>query len=47
MAKVIAVLGSTGTQGGGLARAILADASGGFSLRAVTRDASKDKAQAL
>jgi uncharacterized protein YbjT (DUF2867 family) len=47
MAKVIAVLGSTGTQGGGLARAILADKSGGFSLRAVTRDASKDKAQAL
>ena len=47
MSKVIAVLGSTGTQGGGLARAILADKSGGFSLRAVTRDASKDKAQAL
>ena len=47
MAKVIAVLGSTGTQGGGLCRAILADPSGGFSCRAITRDASKDKAQAL
>ena len=47
MAKVIAVLGSTGTQGGGLCRAILADKSGGFSCRAITRDASKDKAQAL
>jgi uncharacterized protein YbjT (DUF2867 family) len=47
MAKVIAVIGSTGSQGGGLCRAILADKSGGFSCRAVTRDASKEKAQAL
>src|SRR5215510_5748322 len=47
MAKVIAVLGATGTQGGGLCRAILADKSGGFSCRAITRDVSKDKAQAL
>jgi hypothetical protein len=45
--KVIAVLGSTGSQGGGLCRAILADASGGFACRAVTRDPSKDKAKAL
>jgi uncharacterized protein YbjT (DUF2867 family) len=47
MAKVIAVLGATGGQGGGLCRAILADPSSGFSCRAVTRDPSKDKAKAL
>ena len=45
--KVIAVIGSTGAQGGGLCRAILADASGGFACRAITRDPSKDKATAL
>ena len=47
MAKVIAVLGATGGQGGGLCRAILADPSGGFSCRAITRDPNKDKAKAL
>jgi nucleoside-diphosphate-sugar epimerase len=47
MAKVIAVLGATGGQGGGLCRAILADPSSGFSCRAVTRDPNKDKAKAL
>jgi nucleoside-diphosphate-sugar epimerase len=47
MAKVIAVLGSTGGQGGGLCRAILADPSSGFSCRAVTRDPNQDKAKAL
>ncbi len=45
--KVIAVIGSTGSQGGGLCRAILADASGGYACRAVTRDTAKDKAKAL
>src|SRR5215831_11814145 len=45
--KIIAVLGSTGAQGGGLCRAILADPSGGFACRAITRDTSKDKATAL
>jgi uncharacterized protein YbjT (DUF2867 family) len=45
--KIIAVVGATGTQGGGLARAILDDASGGFAVRAITRDPSKEKAQAL
>jgi uncharacterized protein YbjT (DUF2867 family) len=45
--KIIAVIGATGTQGGGLARAILDDPNGGFALRAVTRDANKDNAQAL
>jgi uncharacterized protein YbjT (DUF2867 family) len=47
MAKIIAVVGSTGAQGGGLVRAIAADPSSGFSARAITRDASKDKAKAL
>jgi len=45
--KIIAVTGATGTQGGGLVRAILADPSGGFAARAITRDTTKDKAQAL
>ncbi len=45
--KIIAVLGSTGSQGGGLVRAILADSAGGFAARAVTRDTTKDKAKAL
>ena len=45
--KVIAVVGATGAQGGGLARAILADPGGGFSVRALTRDPSKDSAKAL
>jgi uncharacterized protein YbjT (DUF2867 family) len=40
-------LGSTGSQGGGLARAILADPAGGFAARAITRDVNKDKATAL
>jgi hypothetical protein len=45
--KVIAVVGSTGAQGGGLCRAILADNKGEFACRAITRDPSKDKAKAL
>ena len=45
--KIIAVVGSTGSQGGGLVRAILADPNGGFAARAITRDTSKDKAKAL
>lgn len=45
--KIIAVTGSTGSQGGGLVRAILADPAGGFAARAITRDPSKDKAKAL
>ena len=36
--KVIAVVGATGAQGGGLARAILADPDGGFAVRALTRE---------
>jgi uncharacterized protein YbjT (DUF2867 family) len=45
--KIIAVVGATGTQGGGLARAILADAGGEFTVRALTRDPNKDNAKAL
>jgi uncharacterized protein YbjT (DUF2867 family) len=45
--KVISVVGATGSQGGGLARAILSDPEGGFVCRAVTRNPSSDKAQAL
>jgi uncharacterized protein YbjT (DUF2867 family) len=45
--KIIAVVGATGAQGGGLARAVLADPDGGFAVRALTRDPSKDAAVAL
>ncbi len=45
--KIIAVVGATGAQGGGLVRAILADPQGGFSARAIVRDVNSDKAQAL
>jgi uncharacterized protein YbjT (DUF2867 family) len=45
--KIIAVTGATGSQGGGLVRAILADPNGGFAARAITRDTGKDKAKAL
>src|SRR5437867_13030353 len=45
--KIIAVVGATGTQGGGLSRAILADPNGGFAVRAITRDPNKDNAKAL
>jgi uncharacterized protein YbjT (DUF2867 family) len=45
--KVVAVVGSTGSQGGGLAQAILDDPNGGFAVRAITRDPTKDKAKAL
>ena len=45
--KIIAVVGATGAQGGGLVRAILADKSGEFAVRAITRDPKSDKAKAL
>jgi uncharacterized protein YbjT (DUF2867 family) len=45
--RIIAVTGATGLQGGGLIRAILADPSGGFRARAITRDPSSEKAKAL
>src|SRR5690242_10914039 len=45
--KIIAVVGATGAQGGGLVRAIMNDPSGGFTARAITRDINSDKAKAL
>lgn len=45
--KIIAVVGATGAQGGGLVHAILADKSGPFRARALTRDVNSDKAKAL
>ena len=44
---IIAVVGATGAQGGGLVRAILADRSGRFRARALTRNVQSDKAKAL
>ncbi|WKZ69460.1 MAG: NmrA/HSCARG family protein [Melioribacteraceae bacterium] len=45
--KIIAVLGATGAQGGGLANTILSDKNSEFSVRAITRDVNSDKAKAL
>jgi uncharacterized protein YbjT (DUF2867 family) len=45
--KIIAVVGATGAQGGGLVRAICNDPDGGFTARALTRDPSSDAAKAL
>ena len=45
--KLIAIVGATGAQGGGLARAILEDPQGGFRVRAITRNVDSDKARAL
>lgn len=45
--KIIAVIGATGAQGGGLARAILRDRSGEFAVRAITRNMESAAARAL
>jgi len=45
--KIIAVVGATGSQGGGLVRAIQANPGAGFRARAIARDPKSDKAQAL
>ena len=45
--KIIAVLGATGAQGGGLVRAILNDKSSEFQVRALTRNVNSDKAKEL
>ncbi len=44
---VIAVVGATGAQGGGLVRAILNDSSANYAVRAITRDVNSDKAKSL
>lgn len=45
--KIIAVVGATGAQGGGLARAILSDPHSEFAVRALTRDPNSPAAQEL
>jgi len=45
--RIITVFGATGAQGGGLARALLADRAGGFAVRAVTRKPDSDAGRAL
>jgi len=45
--KIIAVVGATGAQGGGLVRAILEDRNGPFEARAITRDVKSNKAKEL
>jgi uncharacterized protein YbjT (DUF2867 family) len=45
--KIIAVLGATGAQGGGLVRAILRDPQGSFAVRAITRNLDGEKAREL
>jgi uncharacterized protein YbjT (DUF2867 family) len=45
--KIIAVVGATGAQGGGLVRAIVNDQGGGFAARALTRNVTSDKANEL
>jgi len=45
--RLITVFGATGAQGGGLARSILEDRDGPFTVRAVTRDPGSKAAQAL
>ena len=45
--KIIAVIGATGAQGGGLVRAILADKGGDFAVRAITRKPEGEKARSV
>jgi len=45
--KILAVVGATGAQGGGLVRAILGDKTSGFTARALTRDVNSEKAKTL
>jgi uncharacterized protein YbjT (DUF2867 family) len=45
--KIIAVVGATGAQGGGLVRAIMEDESGEFAARALTRNPDSEKAREL
>jgi uncharacterized protein YbjT (DUF2867 family) len=45
--KIIAVVGATGAQGGGLARAVIAQAEGPFAARVLTRNPGSDRAKEL
>lgn len=45
--RIIAVMGATGAQGGGLVQAMLNDPGSGFKPRAITRNKNSEKAKAL
>jgi len=45
--KILAVVGATGAQGGGLVRGVLSDPDSPFRVRALTRDPASGKARAL
>jgi uncharacterized protein YbjT (DUF2867 family) len=45
--KVLVVVGATGAQGGGLARAVLSDENSEYAVRALTRKPSADRAKEL
>jgi uncharacterized protein YbjT (DUF2867 family) len=45
--KILAIIGATGAQGGGLARSVAADTGGPFAARGITRKPDSDKARAL
>jgi len=45
--KIIAIVGATGAQGGGLVRAILSDPDHEYQVRALTRDVNSDKSKEL
>jgi len=45
--KIIAVVGATGAQGGGLVRAIMSDVNSDFTVRALTRNVNSEKAKEL
>ena len=45
--KLIAVMGATGAQGGGVVHSILADKTSQFAARAITRNKNSEKAKAL
>lgn len=45
--KLVTVYGATGNQGGGVARALLADKTSAFSVRGITRNPDSERAKAL
>jgi uncharacterized protein YbjT (DUF2867 family) len=45
--RILAIIGATGAQGGGLARSLAGDKNGAFATRAITRKPDSDKARAL
>jgi len=47
VARIIAVVGATGAQGGGLCRAVLGDKAGAYKVRALTRNPLSEKAKEL